>query len=259
MNMPLAACLPDFGSGDMPKAIEDHTPAKQAGIQAFPGAGDAKPAQKKVKDGTLKSAGSTLKSVVRHIKLVDQPEISPLVEPTPPVDIDALIKESADKVRAEEAEKARVALAAALATEREAHEEQRRKERAEWIAGESSRLAERIVDTFADLEDGLSDSMVRIFTPFLKAAVRDKALGELQDTILSLLGEAETAQIEVSGPADLIEKISGTIAETAPERAPQIIFTVSESADVRVVAGNTVCATQLGIWNQRIEAALGLQ
>ncbi|MGV6874657.1 hypothetical protein ACUSIJ_18465 [Pseudochelatococcus sp. B33] len=261
MNTPLATCLPDFGSGDAPKAIEDHSPPTTATFRSVPGAPKAKAAAApKAKEGKLKSAGDTLKSVVRHIKLVDEPGfISPLVKPTPPVDVDALLKEHGDKVRAEEAEKARTALAAAITEERKAHEEQRRKERAEWVETEASRLAEQIVAALSDLEESLSQSMVRIFAPFLKDAVRDKALGELRDTVLSLLGETDEARIEVSGPGDLIGKIRDAIADSAPERGGQIVFTVCESTDIRVVAGDIVCATQLAVWNRRIENALGLQ
>lgn len=268
MNMPLAACLPDFGSGDTPNAIEDHTPAAAAatGVAGAPRpqantarAGAAKVSPARVKDGRPRSAGDALQSVVRHIKLVEEPEfVSPIVEPKPPVDIDALLKEHADRVRAEEAEKAKAALAAALAQERRAHEEQRRKERAEWVEAQSAPLAASIVTALAGVEENLSQSLARMFAPFLKDAVRDKALGELRDTVCALLGEEDAPRIEVSGPGDLIDRIRDAIAGSAPERAGQIVYTVTGAADVRVVAGNTVSATQLGTWNQRIEAALGL-
>lgn len=270
MNMPLAACLPDFGPSGAPAAADerlgadaafrplDGMPTAASGAAARAAAGRGQPAASGATPGKLKPAGSTLKSVVRHIKLVDGPAaIAPLVEPAPSVDIDALLKEHGEKIRKEEEGKAKAALAAALTGERKAHEEQRRQERALWVAAESARLAERIEATLAEIEDELSRSLTRIFTPFLKAAVRDRAIGELQDMVLDLLGEASRGRIEISGPDDLIGKIREAIAGSAPERIDQLTFAVSDAADVRVVAGETVCATQIDSWNRRIEGVLG--
>lgn len=281
MNTPLASRLPDFGPGDTPKTIEDHSPRDAAASDASTSEAtksgartpenrtpEAKtpeaarpdaatrgivPASTKPKSRNypLKTAGNTLKSVVRHIKIADEPPAPP------PVDVDALLKEHGDKVRAEEAAKAAAALETALAGERKAHEAQRRKERAEWVATESKRLAEQIDKALADVADEVSESMARIFSPFLKAAIRDRAIGDLREMVLAMVAEADEARIEMTGPADLIDAMREAIASVAPARAERIVLTVADSIDVRVVIGDTVCATQLAAWNRRIESALG--
>ncbi|MBB3808361.1 hypothetical protein [Pseudochelatococcus contaminans] len=263
MNMSLASCLPDFGPADTPKTIEDHSPEALAARVAnpfAPGETTAPSLDGQDKEVRPRAAGASLKSVVRHIKLVDDGEfVTPILPASAPVDIDALIKEEADKVRAEEAAKASAALAAALAAERNAHAEQRLKERAEWVETEASRLAEQIATAMTDMEERLSQSVMTIFTPFLQSTIREQALGELRKLVLSLLGETDAARIDVSGPADLIDRIRDAVAAHAPVSGRQIMFSASSSPDVRVVAGDTVCVTQLAAWNQRIESALATQ
>lgn len=271
MNTPLASRLPDFGPGNTPQAIEDHssrdaalpagrkpdakthdaaTPGAMAAEAATPGSVPAN-TRPKSRNYPLKTAGNTLKSVVRHIKITDEPAAPP------PVDIDALLKEHGDKVRAEEKAKAAAALETALSAARVAHEELRRKERAEWVATESKRLTGQIDSALADLADEVSESMTQIFAPFLKSAIRDRAMGDLRETVLAMIAETDEARIDITGPQDLIDAMREAVASIAPERAGRIAFTVSDSVDARVVVGDTVYATQLAAWNQRIESALG--
>jgi hypothetical protein len=270
MTMPLASCLPDFGTDDTPKHIEDHSEVRSATFKSIPGAPKPSAQTKTTKpipaqtnaasDSKMSAAGNALKSVVRHIKLVEEPEfITPLIETPPPVDIDALLKEHSDKVRLEEAEKAKEALALAIAAERKAHEEARAKERTKWVEAESAQLAQQISYSLAELEKELSDSVARIFTPFLKNAVRDRAFGELRATIQELLNDAGQAKLEVCGPADLVNAIRDSLSRSEANRVEQITFTITNSTDVRVIAGNTVCATQLDAWNDRIANALSWQ
>lgn len=275
MNTPLASRLPDFGPGDTPKTIEDHssrdTAASGAGKPTktpeapTSGTGAAEAARPdaathgsatantkpKSRSYPLKTAGNTLKSVVRHIKITDEPAAPP------PVDVDALLKEHGDKVRAEEEAKAAIALETALAGERKVQEEQRRTERAEWITTESKRLTAHIDKALSDLADEVSESMARIFLPFLKSTIRDRAIADLRETVLAMIAETDEARIEMTGPEDLINAMREAVAASAPERVGRIVFTVSDSVDARVVIGDTVCATQLATWNQRIEGALG--
>lgn len=260
MNTPLAACLPDFGPDDTPRTIEDHTPPARSAVPSVAGPAKPRTTPAKGRDSKQRPVGDVLQSVSRHIRLVDEPAVmAPLVEPTPPVDVDALLKEHGDRIRMEEAGKAKVALATAIAEERRVHEEARRKERSAWVTAESSRLAEQLATSLSDLEESLSQSVVRIFAPFLRSAVRDKAISDLRDTVLALLSEDNSARIEVSGPRDLIDGIRDALANGAPDRSGQIVFLDAEGPDARVVAGDMVCATQLAVWNERIADALGLQ
>ncbi|MGI6245353.1 MAG: hypothetical protein ACOYJQ_06265 [Pseudochelatococcus sp.] len=273
MNTSLAACLPDFGTETDASDIEDFSAATTA---KAPAAGTARPASpatakpaapvsksvvrdetRKVPAGaTIKSARSKLRSVVRQIGLADEPFIAPLVEPTPPVDIDALLKEHGDKVRDEEAKKAGIALAAALEKERALHAEQLAQARARWAADEAGVLAERLRATLGEIENGLCETVTRIFTPFLTAAVREKAIAGLRESVLTLLDDASHATIAISGPGDLIDALREAIAASVPERVQRIAFATADGPDVRVVAGDIVCATQLEAWNRLIENAL---
>lgn len=266
MTMPLANCLPDFGPESGPRSIEDHTKASPAVFKMVQGTPKpSAPARiTKSTSGPAKSGsaapGSTLKSVVRHIKLVNEPEfVTPIIEPAPPVDIDALLKEHGDKIRQEEAQKAKENLDAAIAAERKAHEEARMKERAQWVEKESALLAQQISSSLLELETDLSDSIARIFTPFIKSAVQDGAIAKLRAIVHGLINENGQAKIEVSGPSDLVEAIRLSLSNSDPDRIGQITFTVTAKTDVRVTSGDKVCTTQLNAWNERIASALSGQ
>ncbi|MFD2251548.1 hypothetical protein FHS82_000703 [Pseudochelatococcus lubricantis] len=257
MKTSLAACLPDFDTDDSSGSIADSSGPQPAAPTEPPPPAPRAEAGRLPPGARIRSASSKLLSVARPAEQAGEPFIAPLIDPAPPVDIEALLKEHGDKVRREAAGKAEATLAEALGREREAHAGQLAEARAQWVAEESTRLTERMTAALQEIEDGLSGTVARMFTPFLKQAIREKAAAALHRTVAALLGDVNHARIEISGPGDLIDAIRGAVMAGAPGHAGRIAFTVTEKPDVRVVAGSTVCLTQLDVWNGLIEEALG--
>lgn len=198
--------------------------------------------------GDSGGAGDTGKTELRTV--------TPLAERQPRLDLDALLKEHGDKVRREEARKAEEALARALESERNAHAAALAEARGRWVREEAAAMADRVASALADIEDRLSGAVARIFTPFLKEAVREKAIGALRDAVVAILADGAHGRLEISGPEDLVEAVREAIAPYTTEGGSAIDYRVADAADVRVIAGHAICTTQIAAWNDLIEIAL---
>lgn len=121
-----------------------------------------------------------------------------------------------------------------------------------WVAGEGDRLAARIAESIADLEERISDTAARAIGPFLVEPVRKRALDELGGTIAGLLADARHPHLAVTGPADLLDEIAARLGE----RAAAVTFSPADTSDVRVTADTTVIETQLAAWLSRLASAV---
>jgi len=122
-------------------------------------------------------------------------------------------------------------------------EEYWRKEVAEVLAGALTGGLKRI-------ETSISDEAARALARFLPGAIRERALGELSQTLAALLADRAATRIVISGPALLVERLRPLLAEHEVEIVPDA------RADVTVKIDDTVIETCMSAWVRRIETAV---
>lgn len=141
------------------------------------------------------------------------------------------------------------ALEQALDAERQAFAAQLQSERAGWAEAEGARLAEALCAAVASLGAGVAETVARILRPFIGAALRDRAVGELNEAIGLLLRD-DQAMIEISGAPDLLAALERRLAGAAAA----ISWKPNSASDVRVIADETVIQSRIEAWVRRIEA-----
>ncbi len=122
---------------------------------------------------------------------------------------------------------------AELATAREA-----------WAREEGDRLREQLATALLALEATFADAVGRVLRPFVVAALRQRMVDKLIDSVRTIAGSADKAVIQILGPADLLE-----ILRQHLQAAPATIeYVTQDGVDVRVVAEQTSIDTQLKAW-----------
>ena len=142
-------------------------------------------------------------------------------------------------------------LAAALAAQQAEHEAALTEARAQWAATEGATLTDGIAAALAGIEARLGDALATLLEPFLHKAARAKALGQLHETLATLLDGGETPAVAVSGPADLVAALRASYADR-----PGLSFTEADVPDVTVALGDTRIRSHLRAWTRRLDAAL---
>ncbi len=143
-----------------------------------------------------------------------------------------------------------LALEQALGAERLAFAERLANERASWADEEGARLGEAFRAALAAVETSIAASVARVLRPFVGAALREKAVGELAEAIGLVLRDPDRAMFEISGAPDLITALQKRLAGATAT----IAFTSSSSTEVRVVADQTIIESRIDAWLRRIEA-----
>jgi hypothetical protein len=143
-------------------------------------------------------------------------------------------------------------LAARLDERMALHHKELAASREAWVQNESGRLADQLVNGLNELEARLADTAARILEPFLAAELRRKAIAELVQHLAVLRTRDKQALITIAGAADLLDALRVGLGD----KLDNIEFQPGLASDVRVVAGQTVLATQLGAWMARIEEAV---
>lgn len=142
------------------------------------------------------------------------------------------------------------ALEQALEAERGAFTARLESERASWAEEEGAKLGEALQAALASIEAGIAARVACILRPFIGAALRDRAIAELQEAI-GVVVRADQ-MIEISGAPDLIASLRERLAGAAAA----IVWRPNSATEVRVVADQTVIESRIGAWMQRIEARM---
>jgi hypothetical protein len=178
------------------------------------------------------------------------PGFRPLVEP-------AFVPAPAPDVSATER-----AVAAALEEARQDFEMQRAADRAEHerllaareaeiheIAAQA--MADQLTAGLAELNTAIATHVSRVLLRFLEKRLRERAVGELSETVASLLHGGEAVRVRVSGPADLVDRLGAAVGHVAT-----VEVEVSDVPDVTVVIDNTTIETRIGAWMDRAQRAV---
>jgi hypothetical protein len=114
-------------------------------------------------------------------------------------------------------------------------------------------LTERLATAVAELEARIAADVARTLARFLSGAIRERALEELGDTIRALTVRGEATRLRVSGPADLADALRTRLQAAGFTNAA---VTESDAADLSVAIDDTVIATRIGAWMDRVAAAV---
>jgi hypothetical protein len=140
--------------------------------------------------------------------------------------------------------------AAALAQERLLFEERLFAARTKWSREEGDILSQKTSSAFAEIEARIASGVASALRIFLSDLLRRRAVEDLAGDIRVLLEGGEHPVIEISGPADLLdalrEKLSGS--------SGAIAYAPNASADVKVVADQTLIDSRIEAWVDRLKA-----
>jgi hypothetical protein len=139
----------------------------------------------------------------------------------------------------------------ALARERGEIEARIASEREAWLAEEGRRMSGAIDTAFGELETRIADSVARILEPFLEAALRQKVVAKLAETLSALIADG-VPLLKVNGPQSLLDALK----EKLGTGRGAIEYVPAEGADIRATADQTLVETRLKAWIDRFQQAL---
>ncbi|TVR07137.1 MAG: hypothetical protein EA385_13710 [Salinarimonadaceae bacterium] len=132
----------------------------------------------------------------------------------------------------------------ALEQARAEHAEALVRAREEWADAEGAALAAALDRGLADMEAAVARKTARALRPFLREAVRDKAVCALCATLTDLLRSGPSATLRMSGPEDLLDAVMRRISGFDGK----IAVSVTDAPDIRVVCDETTIETQIALW-----------
>jgi len=170
----------------------------------------------------------------------------------PQIDLDALRREAHEEGRAE----MQAELQAVHQQEIDALIASQRQAEADMIAAFEQKMAEQLADTLpriaTDIRELLSDHVINALRPILDAAVTDRAVESLAQTVRSIFAGEGGIELVLKGPGSLAENLRGRLAGL------DLDFKHVEAPgfDLSVEHGDTVLMTRLSAWRESVEELL---
>jgi hypothetical protein len=122
-------------------------------------------------------------------------------------------------------------------------------ERKAWVEEQATALSSALVTAIDGLETRIAETAAKVLKPFLVERSRDRALAELADCVVSILADPAHPVLAISGPQDLLDSLSTALGADAGS----ISFRPDASADIRVIAGETILETRIQEWVARLD------
>jgi hypothetical protein len=114
-------------------------------------------------------------------------------------------------------------------------------------------LAEKLTAGLEEIRGQVSGHVARVLARFLDTAVRERALGELSETVAALLAADGALHVRVAGPAALTARLKDKLAAFGEV----IEYAPGEGADLTVRVDDTLMETRIAAWAERIGKAAG--
>jgi hypothetical protein len=189
---------------------------------------------------------------------VDQPargidfgRLKPLGDATVDTPRDA-VQEALAKARVEATAEAEVRFAALRAEDRAAHERDLAERERRFAEATADALVQGLAEGLAAIEAMLSEHVARALSRFLAGAVRERALGELAQTVAGLLATAACTKVRITGPEALIERFRARLGDV---KAAVDLVVDSGRSDLAVTLDDTIVETRIADWMDRLSAA----
>ena len=124
-------------------------------------------------------------------------------------------------------------------------------ERQEWATSIGEELANRLLGAVKELEGRVAETTARILKPFVAAEFHRQAIAELQASLDALLATDSGVNLDISGPADVLE----VLRQHLSGKTATVTYTQSDDCDVRIVAGQATLETRLKDWMAKLDEA----
>ena len=129
----------------------------------------------------------------------------------------------------------------------------------------SQSIAQVIISTITEqvgeLRTRLVEQMATAVLPVLRHVLTEATVRELADELHTLIGDAETVTVEISGPADLLERVWEAYLEHRSRAkggpTPEVKFAVGSTTEVRITVGDAIVESRLFEWIGRTMEAVG--
>ena len=142
---------------------------------------------------------------------------------------------------------------AARAADGAAFEQRLAEREAEILATVGDALSRQVSEGLAAIEERVGQAVSTALLRFLDHAVRERAVGELNEAVSALLAGGNAARVRIAGPAALTERVEKAIA---PAGVP-VERIESDAADVSVAIDDTLVETNMAAWMDRLMAQVG--
>jgi hypothetical protein len=122
-------------------------------------------------------------------------------------------------------------------------------ERAKWSDQQSVAMVNGFASACRELENGVAASVARILQGFVLDKVREAAVAALVQQIATLTTNSPVPLFRISGPGDLLDQLRSQLEASG---RTGVEYHVADTAEIRVVADQTVIETQLSVWTARL-------
>ena len=96
-------------------------------------------------------------------------------------------------------------LEAKLEEQQRFYEQRQELERCTWASREAEVLTQKLQEGLREIENAVSNTVARVFEPFLIECMREQAITMLAETLEALLTKGEGTNLEICGPEDLLQ------------------------------------------------------
>lgn len=181
----------------------------------------------------------------------DLARLPPLGGPVPAADDD---RDAIARAREEAAAEAKQAFEAVRSHDLATYERQLAENDRLFAEKTADVLAGKLAEGLSALETRLGAQVARVLGRFLESAVRDRAIGELSDTVQALVAAAGAAHLRIVGPEALVVRFNQAIAGL---KIPADIVIDPTAADMTVTLDDTIVETRIAAWMDRVGEVAG--
>lgn len=179
-------------------------------------------------------------------------EILDVAPPPPPVDIEALQRESYAEGHEAATKTLTEAHEAELDALREAHKKEILALQTEFFAASGEKIAQHLQQVSSVLGQAVSAGVANMLAPVMTEALTEMAIVELADLVTAAMLEGDVGQITVSGPRELFDSLVSKLGESGE----LLSHIEAEDIDLTVSIGDSVLVTRMSAWTDGVRKVL---
>jgi hypothetical protein len=113
-----------------------------------------------------------------------------------------------------------------------------------WDRDQGSRFAESIELAIDKITTDLSQLLYKAVVPFVKRSISSKALAEIEELLISLLGDNQALELRISGPDALVNFLKSRLSD----RNFKVTVTNRDSPEVQIYSDGFLITTRIVEW-----------